>query len=443
MARTGDPDSATSQFYVNLSDNRFLDYSSPTKPGYAVFGQIIAGMNVIDNIAKQPTQSVGLLSDVPVAEITITAAIAATAHMSNVGNITVAGVEAGAKWAYSTNNGSTWIAGKGTGFRLAEGTYVAGSIKVRQTDKAGNISASSEIGDATLIVDRTAPLLTVYGPGNLMSDANPIDDIVITFSEGVLLGGGVIKLKNKLGIVVESFSVVALNDPVFSYTVNPSIDLAYGAVYSLDIRSLVITDIAGNKQAGSKKALSFTTTDTITTSDSSYKLGTECNKLTYSGTASFIGYGNDVANTIKSGSGGSRLFGLAGNDLLFGGTGVDVLYGGVGSDTITSGSGNDYFVLSSPADKGTDLFVDFAQGEDKIAFVGKSFLGLPSTLVAGDLLVSAGATKPTSGQHLIYNSTSGALYYDADGLVATPAIKLAIVGKLTHPVLVLADFFIG
>lgn len=443
MARTAAPDSATSQFYVNLSDNKFLDYSSTTKPGYAVFGQVVTGMNVIDNIAKQPTKNAGLLSDVPVAEITITSAIAATAYISNVGTVALAGLEAGTKWAYSTNNGNTWITGKGTGFRLAEGTYTAGSIKVRQADKAGNVSTSSEIDDKTLIVDRTAPALTAYGPGNLVSGADPTNDIVITFSEGVFLGAGVIKLKNKSGNVVESFSVTASNSPVFSYTINPANDLGYGAVYSLDIRSLALTDIAGNKFTGSKKALSFTTTDTITTADTSYILGTECNKLTYSGTASFTGYGNEVANTIKSGNGGSSLFGLAGNDLLFGGAGVDILYGGIGSDTLTSGSGNDYFVLSSPTDKGSDLFVDFAQGEDKIALIGKNFPGLPSTLAAGDLLASSNATKPTSGQRLIYNSTSGALYFDADGLASTPAIKLAIVGKLTHPVLTLTDFFIG
>ena len=54
MARTSDPDSASSQFYVNLKDNLFLDFK-PGQPGYAVFGKVIGGWEVIQKIAEQPT----------------------------------------------------------------------------------------------------------------------------------------------------------------------------------------------------------------------------------------------------------------------------------------------------------------------------------------------------------------------------------------------------
>lgn len=50
MARTSSPDSATAQFFINLNDNNFLDYSSSDNPGYAVFGQVISGMAVVDAI---------------------------------------------------------------------------------------------------------------------------------------------------------------------------------------------------------------------------------------------------------------------------------------------------------------------------------------------------------------------------------------------------------
>jgi peptidyl-prolyl cis-trans isomerase A (cyclophilin A)/peptidyl-prolyl cis-trans isomerase B (cyclophilin B) len=54
MARTGDPHSADSQFYINLTDNQALD-PRPTRWGYTVFGKVIAGMDVIDEIGYRPT----------------------------------------------------------------------------------------------------------------------------------------------------------------------------------------------------------------------------------------------------------------------------------------------------------------------------------------------------------------------------------------------------
>ncbi len=52
MARITAPDSATSQFYINLVDNPDLDYKSASSPGYAVFGKVVSGMDVVNNIAK-------------------------------------------------------------------------------------------------------------------------------------------------------------------------------------------------------------------------------------------------------------------------------------------------------------------------------------------------------------------------------------------------------
>jgi cyclophilin family peptidyl-prolyl cis-trans isomerase len=72
MARTSDPNSATSQFYINLVDNTSLDYVSAQNPGYAVFGSVVAGLNVIDSIASVQTGPAGGLTDVPLADVTIT-----------------------------------------------------------------------------------------------------------------------------------------------------------------------------------------------------------------------------------------------------------------------------------------------------------------------------------------------------------------------------------
>ena len=70
MARTNNPNSATSQFFINLKDNDFLDGSS-TKDGYAVFGKVVQGMDVVRKIARAPTTDKGFHENVPVRAITI------------------------------------------------------------------------------------------------------------------------------------------------------------------------------------------------------------------------------------------------------------------------------------------------------------------------------------------------------------------------------------
>lgn len=70
MARTSDPDSATSQFYFNLADNRQLDHSD-TNPGYTVFGRVLEGMDVVDRIAAVPTETRQGFQDVPRQDILI------------------------------------------------------------------------------------------------------------------------------------------------------------------------------------------------------------------------------------------------------------------------------------------------------------------------------------------------------------------------------------
>ena len=73
MARTGDPDSATAQFFINLENNQFLNYQSPSPEliGYCVFGRVLKGMDVVREIASTPTGNAGPYSDVPKSPIKI------------------------------------------------------------------------------------------------------------------------------------------------------------------------------------------------------------------------------------------------------------------------------------------------------------------------------------------------------------------------------------
>lgn len=76
MARTSDPNSATSQFYINVVDNLSLDYKSEQEPGYAVFGRVTAGLEVVDAISVVPTRSAPSLglTDLPVTNVVVTSA---------------------------------------------------------------------------------------------------------------------------------------------------------------------------------------------------------------------------------------------------------------------------------------------------------------------------------------------------------------------------------
>ena len=65
MARTSDPDSATSQFFINVVDNDGLNRHSPDGHGYCVFGKVVEGMDTVDAIKAVPTGRRGYMSDVP------------------------------------------------------------------------------------------------------------------------------------------------------------------------------------------------------------------------------------------------------------------------------------------------------------------------------------------------------------------------------------------
>jgi peptidyl-prolyl cis-trans isomerase B (cyclophilin B) len=73
MARTSAPHSATAQFFINATDNGFLDHTSPTPQGwgYAVFGQVVGGMEVVDQIERVPTGNRSGHADVPREDVTI------------------------------------------------------------------------------------------------------------------------------------------------------------------------------------------------------------------------------------------------------------------------------------------------------------------------------------------------------------------------------------
>ena len=78
MARTSDPHSATAQFFINVADNDFLNHTAPSAQGwgYAVFGKVVAGNDVVDKIASVKTGQRGYHGDVPKDDVVISKAVA-------------------------------------------------------------------------------------------------------------------------------------------------------------------------------------------------------------------------------------------------------------------------------------------------------------------------------------------------------------------------------
>ncbi|MDR2209446.1 MAG: peptidyl-prolyl cis-trans isomerase [Azoarcus sp.] len=76
MARTSDPNSARAQFFINVADNDFLNFRAPDSKrwGYAVFGKVIKGMDIVQKIENRPTQPQGLHENVPVSAVVIESA---------------------------------------------------------------------------------------------------------------------------------------------------------------------------------------------------------------------------------------------------------------------------------------------------------------------------------------------------------------------------------
>ncbi|MEZ0318207.1 MAG: beta strand repeat-containing protein [Methylophilaceae bacterium] len=139
------------------------------------------------------------------------------------------------------------------------------------------------------------------------------------------------------------------------------------------------------------------------------------------------GTGNELDNTIIGNAGNNILDGGLGKDNLNGGAGDDTLVGGDGNDTLTGGLGSDTFRFDSEISATTtmDTIADFTQGTDHILLSKFIFNSLVD---AGAEAFASGAGLTTAANadiHLIYNKTTGTLYYDADGAGGEKAFAFA------------------
>ena len=148
--------------------------------------------------------------------------------------------------------------------------------------------------------------------------------------------------------------------------------------------------------------------------------------------------GNAGNNSLTGTSRSDTLEGGDGADKLVGGGGDDSLIGGLGKDTLTGGVGADAFVFNTPANASTNLdtITDFVHLADKLQFSAAAFSALGTSWTAAQFWSAPGATGGhDADDRLVYNSSTGSLYYDADGYGGEAAVQVALIGtSKTHPI---------
>lgn len=170
-------------------------------------------------------------------------------------------------------------------------------------------------------------------------------------------------------------------------------------------------------------------TDTVYASVSTV-LTENVERLVLTGIADIAGSGGSMPDTLIGNAGANLLQGDAGKDYISGGAGRDTLYGGSGADTLSGGDGSDSFVFDTlETSRERDVIKDFSTGVDTIQLyrnVFPAFSALPfaSTMPNENFTYGKGATN--SNHHVIYDVSTGSLYYDPDGSGGENQVMIAI-----------------
>lgn len=206
----------------------------------------------------------------------------------------------------------------------------------------------------------------------------------------------------------------------------------------------IVIEIKGQGTDLVKSSITYSLVDT----DGAGSNGGNVEKLTLTGTAAINGTGNGLANTLTGNSAANVLKGMAGTDTLIGNGGADKLYGGVGNDVLTGGAGIDKFVFDTTRNASTnvDTIKDFAHGTDRILLdddfykVGITGTNAGVALKAGKFCL--GTEAQDQYDRIIYDQSTGALYYDPDGTGTGAQVQFAWMGTTTHPELSASDFLV-
>ena len=344
------------------------------------------------------------------------------ADMSQLSAILLNTVPKSVEVVSSVLNGS--IEGESSGFG-ADGGYVS-SITVEggvfSRDASGIISASAGVPDNAWSVSSDELTVIMSSGGHLVLN---------------MLDGGFKFIASDAG--------VASHDPlIISYVVTDRDGDSVASNIVLDMSALPIQ--AATVAGGSAADTLYGTTgaDIID--------GKSGDDVVYAGAGDDVLYGATGNDTLYGEAGNDVLIGGIGDDKLFGGDGNDRLIGGAGNDVLVGGAGDDTFVFAAALDRVTnvDKIMDFTSGSDKIELAALFFPNLDKDAVWSFVSASAGkGESPVATEaapSILYNQSSGELFYDRDGSGSAAAVKFAEVHmseNLTlHPLLMKSDFVI-
>jgi VCBS repeat-containing protein len=303
------------------------------------------------------------------------------------------------------------------------GLFDQTTLTVNVTDVAENAAPVAE-DDVWVLSDTAIPAgtITPLWFTNNDTDAN-LDPLFVTAVSG-LTGSG-------LTANFVSGTLTSITGTAVAGTYNLTYTLSDGTLTDSGAVTLTVIDTISNAD-----------TITLTNNDFSYIDG-QSGGDTITGPGIVVD-GNAGIDTFVGNNGNDVLSGGAGNDKLSGNENGDTLTGGAGADLLTGGNGNDFFRFSLTTE-GIDTITDFSNSgggnDDAFQLAAAGFGAIGAALDAAEFLSAAGATAATTAAHrIIYNTTTGDLYYDADGTGGTAAVQIAVLGGA--PTLTIADFVI-
>jgi Ca2+-binding RTX toxin-like protein len=315
-------------------------------------------------------------------------------------------------------NGQDFLLGKSGNDRLDGG---AGNDVLNGS--AGNDTLVGGVGNDIYYVDSSADVVSE-------TSSLPGIDLVFSSANSFTMGANVERMVLQTGAIAGTGN--AINNSIFGNTANNRLsggagnDVLNGSAGNDTLVGGVGNDIYYVDSSADvvSETSSLPGIDLVFSSANSFTMGANVERMVLQ-TGAISGTGNAIDNSIFGNTANNRLSGGAGNDFLNGDAGNDTLVGGVGNDILTGGTGLDSFTFNA-SNEGIDAIVNFSVTDDAIAVSATGFGG---GLIAGVALSNAqfmiGTQATTTNHRFIYNQSSGAVFFDRDGVGGIEQVQIA------------------
>ncbi|UDM37519.1 Ig-like domain-containing protein [Acinetobacter haemolyticus] len=352
-----------------------------------------------------------------------------TDGVTSNGTVSVGNLESGANWSYSTDGGTTWLPGTDNTFTLAEGTYPAGTIKVKQTDASGNESSTTSLVNS-IVVDTTAPQVTItsVAAGNGIDEGEKAAGYVVT---GTAEPNSIIQLQVGGGAAVP---VTVDSTGQWVYQVPAAVSNAGAGTVTITATTV---DLAGNPSNTATSTATyltptFATSINVIAGDNIIN-GTEDNSdVTINGGATGTSDLSLVYGVIKNSSGTTVL--------QLSGTGWNAVGGGqtIGSDkqwTSTLSTTD----LASLADGTYTIETSVRNTSLQPAGIYTSTFVIDRTVNAPSYTVSADAGKTITNEGMAYTTNDSTPTWSGTGAEPNSTIEIFADGIFVGTAIVAGD----